>query len=106
MIIFNWLSTTTNNSHPYICVMTIQYASDLHLEFPENEAELWNNNLKPCADILILAGDIVPFKKIDEQAWFFDYVSANFKTTCWVPGNHEYYHYDLAARQQAQKCYQ
>jgi len=76
--------------------MTIQYASDLHLEFPENEVELWNNNLKPCADILILAGDIVPFKKIAEQAWFFDYVSENFKSTYWVPGNHEYYHDDLA----------
>jgi predicted phosphohydrolase len=76
--------------------MTIQYASDLHLEFPENEVLLWNNNLKPVADILILAGDIVPFKNISQQDWFFDYLALNFKATYWVPGNHEYYHDDLA----------
>jgi predicted phosphohydrolase len=78
--------------------MTIQYASDLHLEFPENHARLWQNNLKPAADILILAGDIVPFRQIADKAWFFDYLSANFKATYWVPGNHEYYHYDLSAK--------
>jgi len=81
--------------------MTIQYASDLHLEFPENHALLWQNNLKPAADILILAGDIVPFRQIADKAWFFDYVSENFKATYWVPGNHEYYHYDLAAKRGA-----
>ena len=78
--------------------MTIQYASDLHLEFPETHAQLWQNNLKPAADELILAGDIVPFRHIADKARFFDYLSENFKTTYWVPGNHEYYHYDLAAK--------
>lgn len=76
----------------------IQYASDLHLEFPENEKHLLHHNLKPGTDILILAGDIVPFRQIGDKAWFFDYVSENFKTTYWVPGNHEYYHSDLSAR--------
>jgi predicted phosphohydrolase len=82
----------------YFCVMIFQYASDLHLEFPENEVELWKSNLKPMADTLLLAGDIVPFKKITQQEWFFDYLSANFKLTYWVPGNHEYYHDDLASK--------
>jgi predicted phosphohydrolase len=78
--------------------MKIQYASDLHLEFPENEVLLWNKKLQAEGDILILAGDIVPFNKITQQDWFFDFISANFKTTYWVPGNHEYYHSDLTAR--------
>ncbi|MES2063421.1 MAG: metallophosphoesterase [Bacteroidota bacterium] len=78
--------------------MKIQYASDLHLEFPENEVLLWNNSLKPAGEILLLAGDVVPFSKVTQQDGFFDYISANFKTTYWVPGNHEYYHSDIAAR--------
>ena len=78
--------------------MNIQYASDLHLEFSENHGQLWRNNLKPAAEFLILAGDVVPFRQIADKAWFFDYVSENFKSTYWVPGNHEYYHYDLASK--------
>lgn len=81
--------------------MTIQYASDLHLEFPENHGLLWKSNLKPVGDILILAGDIVPFREITDKAWFFDYLSENFKTTYWIAGNHEYYHYDLANKRGA-----
>ncbi|TSJ39708.1 metallophosphoesterase [Mucilaginibacter corticis] len=75
--------------------MTIQYASDLHLEFLENEYFIRNNPLKTGADILVLAGDIALFKELPKYDWFFDYVSENFGITYWIAGNHEYYHYDL-----------
>lgn len=75
--------------------MKIQYCSDLHLELAENRAFIRHNPIKPVGDILVLAGDIVPLISIDKDKDFFDYVSQNFSATYWVPGNHEYYGYDL-----------
>ena len=78
--------------------MTIQYCSDLHLEFSANSQFLRENPIIPKGDILILAGDIIPFPEMNNYADFFDTLSSQFKTVYWIPGNHEYYHADVAQR--------
>lgn len=71
--------------------MKIQYCSDLHLEFDQNNRFLRFKPLKPCAEVLILAGDIVPLHEKYYSDPFFRFVSDHYEQVFWIPGNHEYY---------------
>lgn len=75
--------------------MKIQYCSDLHLEFPENRRFIARNPIKPAAEILLLAGDIVTFSELEKASDFFNFVSDQFLKVYWVPGNHEHYGSDI-----------
>ena len=78
--------------------MKIQYASDLHLEFPSNTYYIIDNPLKVTGDILILAGDIhvINSEKYLENP-FWDWASKNYKQVIIAYGNHEFYnYYDLS----------
>ena len=73
-------------------VVTIQYASDLHLEFQTPKS--FQTMIDPISDILVLAGDIGnPFKKI--YLLFLQWCRLNFKHIVLIPGNHEYYRSSL-----------
>ena len=68
------------------------------MEFLENKAFINENPLKVVGDVLLLAGDIVPFRLLEKHNDFFSFLSDSFAVTYWVPGNHEYYHFNIAAK--------
>jgi predicted phosphohydrolase len=81
--------------------MLFQFCSDLHIEFQQNKDFLKKNPLVPKAEVLLLAGDIGLFYEIQKYKDFFSWISDNFRQTYWVPGNHEYYNYEMTAKQES-----
>ena len=76
--------------------MRVQYCSDLHLEFEQNNKYLTKNPLSVCGDVLILAGDIVPLHDEFLNDSFFSSISKKYRQVFWVPGNHEYYYKNIS----------
>ncbi len=78
--------------------LTLQYCSDLHLEFERNRNRMSKYPLAAKGDILLLGGDIMPFAQQEQHNDFLDYVSSHYDAVYWIPGNHEYYHGHIAGK--------
>jgi len=68
----------------------IQIVSDLHIE-EYNEVPNPLDFVTPSADILILAGDIGSFYKLEQLTDFLTALCTYFKIVLYTPGNHEWY---------------
>lgn len=69
---------------------SLQFASDLHLEFCELNKYKFERFIVPKSDILVLLGDIGNPRKPTYKAFLND-CSNNFKLVLVITGNHEYY---------------
>lgn len=72
-------------------MLSIQYASDLHLEFAENSRYLEEHPLQVTGDVLVLAGDICYLGKGCARHPFWDWAADNYRQVIVIPGNHEFY---------------
>ena len=72
-------------------MLDIQIASDLHIEFKNDEIPDPLDYITPKSNILVLAGDIGSFYKINQLEGFLKKVCELFKIVIYVPGNQEYY---------------
>jgi hypothetical protein len=72
-------------------MLNLQIASDLHIEYKNNDIPDPLDNITPNAEILVLAGDIGSLYKINQLEGFLKRVCEYFKTVIYVPGNQEFY---------------
>lgn len=78
--------------------MKIAYCSDLHLEFGGHIPDLI-----VCADVLVLAGDILESRHIEQFTELFEQLCAHYKAVIYVAGNHEHYRNEIAKSYQMLK---
>ena len=71
--------------------LNFQIASDLHIEYKNDLVPDPLLYINPVCDILILAGDIGSFYKINQLEEFLKKICKLFKTVIYVPGNQEFY---------------
>ena len=70
---------------------SFQIASDLHIEYKNNDVHDPLNYIIPSAEVLILAGDIGSFYKHHQLKSFLKRLCEYFQAVIYIPGNHEYY---------------
>jgi predicted phosphohydrolase len=71
--------------------MRFQLFSDLHIEYHNDDIPNPLDYITPEAGILVLAGDIGSFYKIEQLKGFLERLCPYFDTVLYIPGNHEYY---------------
>ena len=72
-------------------MVELQIASDLHIEYKNDDIPNPLDYITPSAEILILAGDIGSLYKIEQLEGFLVRICEYFKYVIYVPGNQEYY---------------
>ncbi len=70
---------------------TFQIASDLHIEYKNDDEINALDLIKPTAEILILAGDIGSLYKKNQLNTFLLQICPHFEAVLYIPGNNEYY---------------
>ena len=72
-------------------MLDFQIASDLHIEYKNDDVPDPLDYITPVSDILILAGDIGCLYKFQQLKGFLERLCVHFKQVLYVAGNHEYY---------------
>ena len=72
-------------------MITVQIASDLHIEHNRNDIPNISDYIIPVSEVLILAGDIGSLYKLDQLRGFLERLSNLFQAILYIPGNHEFY---------------
>ena len=72
-------------------MVAFQIASDLHIEYKNNDVPDPLTLITPVAEYLILAGDIGSFYKINQLKKFLTELCKHFKKVFYIPVNQEYY---------------
>ena len=73
-------------------MVSIQIASDLHIECIDNDDVDPLDFVTPEAPILILAGDIGSFYRQKQLKNFLTKLCTHFQIVLYIIGNHEYYY--------------